>query len=237
MNRRWFAPLLAAAVLAGGCAGVAPDGAKADDEMKQKERRSMTITPAEQNPEQFARRVAAQGGRVDFVFEDDRPFKECHASTVAELPNGELVCAWFGGTEEKDPDVGIWTSRLAEGVWTYPERTVKVCEKAHWNPVLFRDVEGAVYLFFKVGVDVPQWQTYWMKTTDNARTWSEPVELVPGDIGGRGPVKNKPIILSDGTWLAPASTELAKWKPSSDMYDVGWRPFVDRSEDRGATWK
>ena len=176
-------------------------------------------------PEQFTVQAGAQGGRVDFVFEDDRPFAECHASTVVQVENGDLLCAWFGGTEEKDPDVGVWRSRFSNGKWSPPARAAKVNETAHWNPVLFRDPSRGVYLFFKVGPEVPTWQTYWTKSTDNGLTWSEPLELVPGDVGGRGPVKDKPIILSDGAWLAPASTELGRWEP-----------FADRSEDAGLTW-
>ena len=36
-----------------------------------------------------------------------RPTPQCHASTLAETSEG-LVAAWFGGTHEKHPDVGIW---------------------------------------------------------------------------------------------------------------------------------
>jgi predicted neuraminidase len=61
---------------------------------------------------------------------------------------------------------------------------------------------------------------------DKGETWSEAKELVAGDKGGRGPVRNKPILLSDGTWLAPASNE------NQDT----WNAFVDRSEDQGTTW-
>ena len=173
----------------------------------------------------FTERVLQSGGSVDFIFGSERPFAQCHASTIAQAPSGELVCAWFGGTEEKNPDVGIWYSRFADGAWSPPERAAKVNETAHWNPVLFTDPESGVYLFFKVGPEIPYWQTYWMKSTDAGRTWSAPAELVAGDRGGRGPVKNKPIILSDGAWLAPASTELNAWKP-----------FSDRSDDKGLTW-
>ena len=62
-------------------------------------------------------------------------------------------------------------------------------------------------------------------TEDNGETWSEAKELVPGDRGGRGPVKNKSIVLSNGDWLAPASHEEGQW-----------RTFVDRSSDGGKTW-
>jgi len=167
----------------------------------------------------------ANGGRVDFVFEDDRPFAQCHASTLAQAGDGSLLCAWFGGTREKNPDVAIWLSRFSDGAWSAPRKVAKISETAHWNPVLFVPGEKTVYLFFKVGVEVAPWQTYWMQSEDHGETWSEPVELVPGDIGGRGPVRCKPIVLSDGAWLAGGSTELGPWVP-----------FADRSEDQGKTW-
>ena len=40
-----------------------------------------------------------------------------------------------------------------------------------------------------------------------AGKWTAPIELVKGDIGGRGPVRNKPIRLSNGTIAAPSSIE------------------------------
>lgn len=183
---------------------------------------------AKMSPEQFEQKVTQCGGRVDFVFGNEggaqAPTPACHASTVVEAPDGSLLTAWFGGTAEKDPDVGIWLARFADGRWNAASRVAKTSQIAHWNPVLFRDPKRGLFLFFKVGVDVPKWSTYWMASQDGA-TWSEPKELVPGDVGGRGPVKNKAIILSDGAWLAPASTEHKAWKP-----------FADRSEDGGLTW-
>ena len=35
-------------------------------------------------------------------------------------PGDGLLAAWFGGTDEKEPDVGIWTSRLKDGKWSPP---------------------------------------------------------------------------------------------------------------------
>ena len=183
------------------------------------------MRPATWTTEAFQESVLRHGGRVDFVFGDDRPFPECHASTVAESGNGGLLCAWFGGTKEGDPDVGIWLSRQTAGTWSPPERVAKLGHVAHWNPVLFRDPARGVFLFFKVGERIANWRTYWMASDDGV-DWSEATELVPGDEGGRGPVRNKPIVLSDGTWLAPASNE-----------QDGWKPFVDRSADGGVTWE
>jgi len=162
----------------------------------------------------------------DFIFEDDRPFKECHASTLIRLDDGNFLVAWFGGTKEKNPDVGVWLSKGNAGNWSAPRQVAKIRNDAHWNPVLFNDGKGTVYLYFKVGKEIPIWETWVISSKDGGATWSEPVELVKADIGGRGPVRNKPIILSDGAWLAGASHEEGQWNV-----------FIDRSEDNGKTWQ
>lgn len=162
----------------------------------------------------------------DFIFDDDRPFAQCHASTILRTDDGKFLVAWFGGTHEKHDDVGIWLSKGEAGNWSAPREVAKIREDAHWNPVLFKDPSGTITLFFKVGKTIDFWETWFQVSNDHGQTWSEAKELVKGDKGGRGPVRNKPIILSDGTWLAPASNELNKV----------WNAFVDRSEDGGKTW-
>lgn len=49
-------------------------------------------------------------------------FPQCHAATIAETPEGDLVAAYFGGTYERHPDVCIWVSRKPKGskVWSEP---------------------------------------------------------------------------------------------------------------------
>ena len=158
------------------------------------------------------------------IFESERYFDQCHASTVEVLPDGTPVAAWFGGRHEKSPDVAIWFSRRMGGEWTPPVRVADVEGVPCWNPVLFCH-QDRLMLFYKVGHEIPQWQTMVITSDDGGITWSEPRELVEGDFGGRGPVKNKPIHLKDGSILAPASVETA-----SD-----WTAFVDHSED-GVHW-
>ncbi|WNQ13974.1 sialidase family protein [Paenibacillus aurantius] len=163
----------------------------------------------------------------EFLFEDERPFASCHASTVITFPNGDLLVAYFAGSREGVPDVAIWCSRKTDGVWSPPYKVADEEGLVHWNPVLFRKRDGQVVLHYKVGRPIPEWFTRVIVSDDDGKTWSEPAELVPGDrIGGRGPVKNKLIELHDGSWLAPASLEGA-----------GWRVFADLSPDQGATWQ
>lgn len=164
-------------------------------------------------------------GFKEYLFEEDRPFLSCHASTLIVLPGGDVLASYFGGTKEKDNDVAIWTSRRVNGCWQPP---VKVADQEgipHWNPVLFRNDDGIVYLYYKVGFEIRDWVTMVIQSEDEGHTWSVPKPLVEGDAGGRGPVKNKPITLSDKTIVAPASLE------------PQWDCFVDLSYDGGETWE
>lgn len=158
------------------------------------------------------------------------PFPSVHASTLAEVKGG-LLAAFFGGTREGAPDVGIWVSRRTAAGWSapvevatgqQPDGTRHPC----WNPVLFQIAEGTLALFYKVG---PSPQTWWgmLRTSgDGGLTWSDPRRLPDGILG---PIKNKPVRLADGTILSPASTETPE-KPSK------WRVHFERSRDGGTTW-
>jgi predicted neuraminidase len=153
----------------------------------------------------------------------------CHASSILALPDGAMLAAWFAGTCEAADDVRICCARLAAGAgeWSAPIRIGSGDNQPHWNPVLARMPSGRVLLFFKVGVSIGGWRSYVCEYDAQSDNWSSPAELVPGDrSGGRGPVKNKPITLSNGWVLAPGSTEC----------DV-WRPFVDISRDDGRSWQ
>ncbi|HWR10347.1 MAG TPA: sialidase family protein [Rectinemataceae bacterium] len=163
----------------------------------------------------------------EFIFGDERPFASCHAVTLALLASGDLLAAWFGGSREGAGDVGIWLSRRSGSTWSPPLNMAEREGLPHWNPVLFSPDGRHVQLYYKVGVAIPEWRTMVRGSADGGATWSEPRELVPGDrAGGRGPVKNKPIVTSEGLWLAPASVE--------GRY---WDAFVDVSADEGLTWR
>lgn len=169
--------------------------------------------------------TVVSGPIKNFIYDTLQPFREAHASTLIHLKDGSFLTAWFGGTKEGNDDVGIWLAKGRPGRWTSPKEVAKINNDAHWNPVLFQSPEGKIFLFFKVGKEIATWQT-WVKTSeDNGETWSEAYELIAGDSGGRGPVRNKPIILSNGTWIAGASNE-----------NGPWNVFFDRSEDEGKTW-
>jgi predicted neuraminidase len=163
--------------------------------------------------------------KSEFIYET-APFPQCHASTIVEGKAG-LVAAWFGGKKEKSPDVGIWVARLVDGKWTEPVEVASGVQgdgSRHpcWNPVLFQPKSGPLMLFYKVGPSPDEWWGMVRTSTDGGATWSEGTRLPDGILG---PIKNKPVQLSDGRILSPTSTE----------HD-GWRVHFENSSDGGKTW-
>lgn len=155
----------------------------------------------------------------EYIFDEPLPVPENHASTILVREDGAKLAAWFGGTKEGNPDVLIWVSRWDDGVWSAPRAVSPEIGIQHWNPVLFFTAKDEVTLFYKVGYPIAQWYTRYMVSRDFGLTWSEPKDLIVGDVGGRGPVKNKAIRLKDGTVLAPASTEEGPWRCFIDRFD------------------
>ena len=78
------------------------------------------------------------------------PFCENHAANLVELTNGDLLCAWFAGTEEGASDVNIVMSRLpANGDrWTWPVRMSDDDTHSEQNPMLFAAPDGTLHLFY-----------------------------------------------------------------------------------------
>ena len=163
----------------------------------------------------------------EFVFSDP-PFKECHASTIVELTGGRLMVAWFGGDRERARNVVIWSSIREKNKWSAPvlmgdgimNDTLRYpC----WNPVLFKSASDQLFLFYKVGPSPSNWWGMVRTSADEGQNWSAP-ERLPGRM--LGPIKNKPVQLSNGTILSPSSTEIGTWKV-----------HLEKSTDGGKTWE
>ena len=175
-----------------------------------------TIACAEDQPGLVGSKFIYEQGSVSFP--------QCHASTIAQTTSGGLVAAWFGGTKEGNPDVSIWVSRQVDGKWSAPVEVANGADENPrvnaLNPVLFQVPSGPLMLFYKTG----KWWAYILRSTDGGATWSPPERMYNGFFG---PVKNKPVLLTDGSILSPTSTEYA---------GEGWRVHFERSTNGGKTW-
>ena len=173
--------------------------------------------PKEITPPRFSGLISEE-----FIFQN-APHKECHASTLAQTSRG-LVAAWFGGTKEKNPDVGIWSSYHDGKRWSSPRQWADGLQHKNlrypcWNPVLYQpEANEPLMLFFKVGPNPREWWGELMLSYDRGRSF-QPAQRLPEGIDG--PVRSKPIGLKDGTLLCPSSTE----------HDDEWRFHFEKLND------
>jgi len=105
---------------------------------------------------------------------------------------------------------------VADGVGFGPNRLPT------WNPVLFQPKNGPLLLFYKVGPKPAAWWGMMMTSTDDGKTWSKPQRLPDGILG---PIKDKPVQLSNGDILCGSSTE-----------NSGRKIHFERTSDFGKTW-
>ena len=165
-----------------------------------------------------------------------RPTPECHASTLVETPSG-MVAAWYGGTHEKNKDVGIWISHLVESKWSLPVEVANGIQDESlrypcWNPVLFQALQEPLMLFYKVGPSPREWWGKIMTSQDQGRTWSAPRKLGESSLGHLiGPDKNKPVQMEDGSILCPSSTERI------DQGQTFWKVHFEFTLDLGKSWE
>jgi predicted neuraminidase/sugar phosphate isomerase/epimerase len=162
----------------------------------------------------------------EFIF-DEAPYPSSHAATIVETTNGDLMASWFGGTNERNPDVGIWVSKRKNGKWTEGVEVANgiindTLRYPTWNPVLYQIPKGDLMLFYKVGPSPSTWWGMIKRSSDNGETWSKSEKMPEGYLG---PIKNKPVLLANGTLLSPSSIE-----------GDGWRLRMESTPDFGKTW-
>lgn len=130
---------------------------------------------------------------------------DSHAATLLEMPSGDLICAWFNGPKEGEPDTNIVLSRLPKGdsVWTTPMRMSADPERSEQNPVLFTPGGDTVWLLHTSNEPHDQTTSRVLRrvSTDGGHTFA-PATVVFEEAGTflRTPI----VVLSNGDWLIPA---------------------------------
>lgn len=134
------------------------------------------------------------------------PYK--HPACLEELADGDLYLVYYGGEGEYAAGTAVFGSRLkaGESTWSPPRPIARDPLRSVGNAVVWRAPDGLVWLFYVVR-DGATWSTSRVQfkvSADEARTWSDAsvLSLEPGTM-----VRNRPIVLADGTYLLPAYKE------------------------------
>jgi predicted neuraminidase len=158
-----------------------------------------------------------------------------HASNILPLDNGDILCAWFAGTQEGMSDIHIYLSRLNKGVERWSE-TVKVSDdptRSEQNPVLFQAPDGKLWLLYTAQKSGNQDTAIirYRISEDNGYTWG-PIETLfdtPGTF-----IRQPIVVLDNGDWLLPIwycyTSPGEKWTGDKDV------SAVKISKDQGKTW-
>lgn len=158
-----------------------------------------------------------------------------HAANLLPLENGDILCAWFSGTQEGVSDISIYMSRLnsGENVWSKPIKLSNDASRSEQNPVLFMAPNKKLWLLYtaqKAGNQDTAIVRYRI-SEDNGYTWSEIRELFdePG-IFIRQPI----VVLDNGEWILPIwHCDVKPGEKWVGDYDTS---AVKISADEGRTW-
>lgn len=166
------------------------------------------------------------------------PTVQCHAANLDILPNGDLACVWFGGTQEGVSDISVHLSRLPKGTeqWLDPVQLSFDHGRSEQNPILFNAPNGDVWLLYtgQIAGNQDTSQVRRQISRDGGQTWEEPTLL----LGENAPVgvfvRQTPVALDSGRILLPVFNCLTvpgeKWVGNQDTASVWY------SDDQGETW-
>jgi len=161
-----------------------------------------------------------------FVFDALPGVPVHHCATLAEAPNGDLLCLWYAGTYESAEDQALYLARLPKGEhqWETPERMLWNPEQPPGNAVIFRTLDDKVGVIWgrmeqsrpmRRGTGWSQCRLFYRTSEDNGSTWSDDTEI-PDSFGSLP--RNVPLTLNDGRLAVPISGETSEGSGSYLLY-------------------
>ncbi|MFC0337954.1 Predicted neuraminidase (sialidase) [Kushneria avicenniae] len=164
------------------------------------------------------------------------PCVQNHAANLHVMPDGELLCVWFGGTQEGIPDISIYLSRLAPGGehWSEPEKVSDDPTRSEQNPILFDAGHQELWLIYTAQQSGHQDTAIVRRriSHDGGRSWGAIESLF--ERSGTF-VRQPPVILENGDWIVPVfycrKQPGERWVGNDDISAV----LV--SSDRGKSWQ
>ena len=159
-----------------------------------------------------------------------------HAANLLPLPDGSLMCVWFGGTQEGVADISVWGSRLLPGSrqWSEAVKLSNDASRPEQNPVLFLAPDNVLWLLWTVQISGNQDTAIvrYRQSTDLGQSWGDIATLLdkPGTF-----IRQPVTVLDNGNWLLPVfycrTQPGEKWVGNDDI------SAVKISADKGKTWR
>ena len=161
---------------------------------------------------------------------------QCHASSITSAGKYRMVSVWYAGSREGAKDVALYISYFDEKKlgWTDTEvlitrddssRELKRYVKKIGNPVIFSDKKDMLYLFYST-VSIGGWSgtsINYKTSLDRGTTWTASRKMLLSPfLNLTNNVKNKAVVLDDGSVILPVYHEFIK--KYSQMVRV--RPYV-----------
>lgn len=163
-------------------------------------------------------------------------YPQNHAANLLSLPNGDLLCTWFAGTQEGISDISILCSRLRKNKneWELEVKLSDDPERSEQNPVLFLDPDNTLWLLWTAQLAGNQDTAIvrYRKSMDLGETWQDIDVLIdkPGTF-----IRQPIIVLPNGNWLLPVFN--CTIKPGEKWVGNYDTSAVKISEDKGKTWR
>lgn len=164
------------------------------------------------------------------------PCPQNHAANLLPLPDGALMCVWFGGTQEGVADISIYSARLAAGAarWSEAEKLSDDPTRSEQNPVLFLAPDGVLWLLWTAQLSGNQDTAIvrYRQSHDLGQSWGEIATLLdrPGTF-----IRQPITVLANGNWLLPVfycrTQPGEKWVGNDDI------SAVKISSDGGKSWR
>lgn len=159
-----------------------------------------------------------------------------HAANLLPLPDGDLLCVWFAGTQEGIADISIYCSRLEKGSdrWSPAEKLSEDPTRSEQNPVLFLDPDNVLWLLYTAQKSGNQDTAIvrYRQSNDFGRSWGAIHTLLdqPGTF-----IRQPVVVLNNGDWLLPVF--YCRTQPGEKWVGNNDDSAVKISSDKGKTWR
>ncbi len=146
--------------------------------------------------------------KTHFLYNPPDAGLHCHAASLAQRENGDLIAAWYAYPEEEHKDAIIVTSTLATSQfsWSNSRRAAGGEGSSAGNPVIYEAPDGSLrlhYVLLKGGY----WNTAELMSSvsvNDGRNWTPPARMWPNP---GMMVRHRPVVLEDGSLLLPCYEE------------------------------